>query len=246
MGSADLLNPIVYCQFNGPTRALLWVQGWTAHPRHYTVRRHQGMLKVIGMREHISKPHGTHAPVVSQPHQWPVTSPALRYPGSSLCNKRPSMCAPEPFLIPLRLSLYPCVIAGTQKRPSVCVSMQACAGAQMSCSAAVSMHLLWVRQGNASEALPTQRPPSEWMEFKMATLTSWACRHQTIPLSYSLSLTCSVSHSGFSLFFHPLAGVPGGTFAVMETEDTRLSPSRLWLITMEGPSDVRVKSKAPL
>lgn len=91
------------------------------------------MLKVIAMREHISKPHGTHAPAVSQPHQWPVTSSALRYPGSGL-----RVCAP----IPLRLSLNLCVIAGTQKQPSVCVRMQACAGAQMSRSAAVSMHLL--------------------------------------------------------------------------------------------------------
>lgn len=100
------------------------------------------MLKVIAIREHISEPHGTHAPAVSQPHQWPVTSPALRYPGSGLRNKRPSMCAPEPALIPLRLSLNICVIAGTQKQPSVCVTMQVCAGVQMSRSAAVSMHLL--------------------------------------------------------------------------------------------------------
>jgi len=104
---------------------------------------------------------------------------------------------------PLRLSVNFCVIAGTQKQPSVCVSMRTRAWAQMSRSGAVSMRLLWTQQGNASEAWPTQWLPSEWMEFKMATLTSWACRRKTIPLSFfPLARFLGLSHSGFSLFFH--------------------------------------------
>lgn len=131
----------------------------------------------------------------------PVTPPSVAHNLScpaipsvlSICTRKPAR--------PLRLSLNFCVIAGIQKQPSVCVSMRARAWAQMSRSGAVSMRLLWTQQGNASEAWPTQWLPSEWMEFKMATLTSWACRRETIPLSF---FPLALSHSGFSLFFHPI------------------------------------------
>ncbi|KAK9960938.1 hypothetical protein ABG768_008768 [Culter alburnus] len=105
-----------------------------AHPRHYTVRRHPGMLKVSATQDHISKPHGMHAPSLSHPHQYHNLS----------CPAIPSVLSiriREPAR-PLRMSLNFCVIAGTQKQPSVCVSMRTRAWAQMSRSGAVSMRLL--------------------------------------------------------------------------------------------------------
>lgn len=138
-----------------------------------------------------------HAPAVTPPSvAHNLSCPAI--PSVlSICTRKPAR--------PLRLSLNFCVIASIQKKPSVCVSIRAWAWAQMSCSGAVSMRLLWTQQGNASEAWPTQWLPSEWMEFKMATLTSWACRCETIPLSFfPLARFLDFSHSGFSLFFHPI------------------------------------------